>query len=144
MLTFDPFGIALVRACCQCQTTLMDFPHRKRCKRYDVPGDAHALTFSCFHRLPLFSPERACHWMLDALKLGQERDRFDLWAYVVMPEHVHLVILPHQGAQISRILKTIKQSVSQHALRWLEINEPRFLARLQVVHSNGRSAFRFW
>jgi len=28
----------------------MDAPHRKRCKRYDVPGDAHFLTFSCFRR----------------------------------------------------------------------------------------------
>ena len=27
--------------------------HRKTCKRYNTPGDAHALTFSCFRRQPL-------------------------------------------------------------------------------------------
>ena len=122
----------------------MDLPHRKRCKRYDIPGDVHALTFSCFHRLPLFSRERTCCWMLKALQLGRKRDMFDLWAYVVMPEHVHLVIFPHKRVRISTILKTVKQSVSQHALRWLDENEPRFLARLEDVQPNGRNAFRFW
>jgi putative transposase len=102
------------------------------------------LTFSCFHRWPLLSRERTCRWMLDALQLGRERNLFDLWAYVIMPEHAHVVLCPHRGVRISCILKTLKQSVPQHALRWLEQNEPAFLRRLEDVQPNGRRVFRFW
>lgn len=40
---------------------------------------------------------------------------FDLWAYVLMPEHVHLLILPHEGTRISAILQAVKQPVAQRA-----------------------------
>jgi putative transposase len=118
--------------------------HRKRCKRFDSPGDAHCLTFSCFHRLPLFTRPRSCQWMLAALDLGRCKKQFDLWAYVVMPEHAHVVLLPRDGTSISRILTTIKQSVSKTALRWLHENAPGFLARLEEIQHDGRRVHRFW
>jgi len=133
----------LPSACSGRENVRMEARHRKRCKRYDVPFDVHCLTFSCFQRMPLLSRERCCRWMLDALELGRQREMYDLWAYVLMPEHVHLVVWPHGGVWVSDILKTVKQSVSQHALRWLEANEPRFLQRLEDVPPNGRRSFRF-
>jgi len=105
--------------------------HRKRCKRYDVPGDAHALTFSCFHRLPLLLQDRSRRWMLDGLVHGRALEMFDLWAYVIMPEHVHLLVWPHPGVSISSILKSVKQPVAQRALRWLKEHEPHYLSRLK-------------
>ena len=86
----------------------MDTAHRKRCKRYDIPGDVHCLTFSCFQRLPLLARDRSRKWMLEAIARGRVRVPFDLWAYVIMPEHVHLLLLPKEEATISAILTTIK------------------------------------
>ncbi len=118
--------------------------HRKRCRRYDVPGDAHFLTFSCYQRLPLLSRRRSCQWLLDALRNGRDRADFDLWAYVVMPEHVHLVVLPRPEHRIRDILKSLKQSVARRAFSWLERNNPAFLDRLKVVRTNGTWGYRFW
>ena len=118
--------------------------HRKRCKRFDVDGDAHCLTFSCFHRLPLLSRKRSCLWMCEALKMRKERDLYDLWAYVIMPEHVHIVLLPHPGVKISRILNTLKQSVSKRALIWLRQYAGDFLVKLADVQPNGKKCYRFW
>ena len=61
-----------------------------------------------------------------------------------MPEHMHVVLWPRGSARISAILKTIKQSVAQTALAWLEHNDPRFLAQLEDVQPNGRRSSRFW
>jgi putative transposase len=122
----------------------MSSPSRKRCQRYDIPNDAHCLTFSCFHRLPLLSRERSCKWMLDALTLGRDKQLYQLWAYVVMPEHVHLVLQPRSGVRIADILKSIKQSVSRHALEWLKTNEPGFLTQLEDIQPSGRRSYRFW
>ncbi len=82
--------------------------------------------------------------MLDALELGRQNQLYDLWAFVIMPEHVHLVILPEHGIRISAILKTIKQSASKRALLWLHTNEPQYLRHLEVIHPNGRRCYRFW
>ena len=92
----------------------------------------------------LFSRERSCRWMLEALDLGRTRDMYDLWGYVVMPEHVHLVLWPHREVRIASILKTLKQSVSKRALLWLEANEPSFLRRLENPRPNGQRSYRFW
>ena len=70
----------------------MSLPHRKRCKSYNIPGDAHELNFSCFRRLPLLSKERTCQWFLDALDQARRRLDFALWAYVLMPEHIHVIL----------------------------------------------------
>jgi putative transposase len=121
----------------------MKAPHRKTCKRYDIPGDAHFLTFSCFRRLPLLTRDRSRQWFLDAIALGRAKQQFHLWAYVVMPEHAHLVICP-RGARISAILTTIKQSTSKTALNWLESQSPEFLEELVDRQPNGRTAHRFW
>ncbi len=122
----------------------MDTSHRKRCRRYDIEGDAHYLTFSCFHRLPLFAKSRSCGWMVDALQLGREQGRYDLWAYVIMPEHIHLVLRPHAGVRISQILTTLKQSVSKRALLWIDEHAPTFISKLEDVQPNGRRTHRFW
>jgi putative transposase len=131
-------------ACRGIKIPLMEPTHRKLCKRFDVDGDAHCLTFSCFHRLPLFSCDRSCLWMCDALKMGREKDLYDLWAYVIMPEHVHIVLLPHPRVKISQILTTLKQSVSKRALIWLHQNATDFLAKLEDVQPNGKKYHRFW
>jgi REP-associated tyrosine transposase len=117
---------------------------RKQCKHYDAGSGPHFLTFSCYHRLPLFSRDRSRQWMLQALELGRERRQYDLWAYVVMPEHVHVVLWPRHGVVISEILTTIKQSVSKRGLLWLRIHAPAFLDRIKDVQSNGRVICRFW
>ncbi len=102
------------------------------------------MTFSCFHGQPLFTKERSCLWMLDALKFGKLQGKFDLWAYVIMPEHVHVVLLPHIGVKISQILSTLKQSVAKRAIIWLQENSPEFLLKLEDRQPNGYRSHRFW
>ena len=118
--------------------------HRKRCKRYDVEWQAHCLTFSTFGRQPFLTKPRSCQWCLRAMRLGREKGMFDLWAYVIMPEQMHVVLLPHSDVQISRILTTIKQSSSKRALHWVRQNAPEFLAKMTDDQPNGKRHYRFW
>ncbi|RKY25885.1 MAG: hypothetical protein DRP83_05520 [Planctomycetota bacterium] len=41
---------------------------------------------------------------------------FDLWAYVITPEHIHIALLPHDGTKISDILKIAKLSLARKFL----------------------------
>ena len=67
---------------------------RKRCHRHDEPGHAHGLTFSCYRRLSLLSKDRTRRWLIEAIDEARSLAHFDLWAYVIMPEHVHILIVP--------------------------------------------------
>lgn len=118
--------------------------HRKTRKTFDTPGDSHFLTFSTFKRLPLLTKDRSRKWAVDAIELSRNRNPFDLWAWVIMPEHIHLVIHPHEGTKIAAVLKTLKQSVSKKAIVWLKENAPDFLPTIEDVQPNGKRSFRFW
>ena len=118
--------------------------HRKLCRRWDIPWQAHCLTFSCFKRMALLKSDRARLWTLEALDLGRRKGMYHLWAYVIMPEHVHLVLLPLGETLIHEILTTVKQSVAKRALNWLASNAPGLMDRLLDVQPNGRRHHRFW
>jgi len=117
----------------------------KTCKRFNDPGHAHSLTFSCFHRQPFLSRDRSRHWFLESVGRAKEMHHFDLWAYVVMPEHVHLLIWPRDDDySISEILTEIKQPVTRRAIQWLKKQAPEFLVRMMDLQPNRKVSHRFW
>ena len=68
-----------------------------------------------------------------------------LWAYVLMPEHVHLLLRPRNPIyRIADILGAIKRPASANAKSFLiERNESTWLKRLTVMKGD-KSVFRFW
>jgi putative transposase len=73
----------------------------------------HFITFSCYHRLPLLGSMRARNIFVKLL--GEVRVRFGVavLGYVVMPEHVHLLITEPPNSTPSRFLQVLKQRVSR-------------------------------
>ena len=119
--------------------------HRKTRKTYNTPGHVHELTFSCYRRLPLLNKDRTRQWLQDALEIARSKYDADLLAYVIMPEHVHVLINPRQtNYDIAAIQKTLKQSVSRKALNWLKEHDPAFLKRLEGEKAGNRTRYHFW
>ena len=88
----------------------------KTCVRYNEPWHAHALTFSCFLKRPFFQDHKISDLFVEALDKARRRLAFDVWAYVVMPDHAHLVIWPREEHySISRILFAIKRAAAYRA-----------------------------
>jgi len=120
-------------------------PHHKFCRRYNIRGHAHYLTFSCFRRQPFLLKDRSCQWVVDAIRRARVRHNFHLWAWVLMPEHVHLLLWPqHQDYDISTILVSLKKPVTNAALRYLTRHAPQFIVHLLDRQPNGKCTRRFW
>jgi putative transposase len=118
---------------------------RKRCRRDNQPGHAHELTFSCYRRLPLLSRDRTRGWLIEAIEAARERMRFDLWAYVIMPEHVHILLCPREPLyEIARILWQIKRPVARRTIDHLRVHSPEWLTRLTATREDGTARPRFW
>jgi putative transposase len=78
----------------------------KKCKRFNQRGDAHFLTFTCYKRQPFLIKDRSKQWLLESLLYARHKHNFHLWAYVIMPEHVHLLLWPTTPEySISKILR---------------------------------------
>ena len=118
-------------------------PRRHR-KNFNDPGHAHELTFSCYQRFPLLSAERTCLWLAEAICAARTALKFDLWAYVFMPEHAHLVIHPREPVyDIAAIRRAIKAPVGRQGIQFLVTHAPEWLPR--VTRHRGRKEERlFW
>jgi putative transposase len=90
-------------------------------------GDLHFVTFSCYRRLPY---------------LG----RFYVVGYVVMPEHVHLLVSEPETGLLAEALKGIKLSVALRGserpfwwARYYDFNvftEKKRIEKLKYIHRN--------
>ena len=114
--------------------------HRRTLKRIETAGHARFLTFSCYHRLPLFNE----YWVRDdfvrQLGLVQSRFGFDMYAWVVMPDHVHLILMPHTPElTVTTILRSLKRPFSRRVLDWWRKERPHKLELL--TDSKGQPHF---
>lgn len=108
------------------------------------PGHAHEFTFSCYRRFQFLKAERTCEWLAEAIDTARKEHDFALWAYVFMPEHVHLIIYPRQEHyDVCAILKSIKQPMGRKAVTYLRRHAPHWLERI-TVRCGNRVERRIW
>ena len=88
-------------------------------------GDLHFVTFSCSDRKPLLGSEASRLLFLRTLDNVRRRFGFRLIGYVVMPEHVHLLVSEPSRSDLSKALQSLKQLVSRDS----EANDKHFWQR---------------
>jgi putative transposase len=104
--------------------------------RYHQTGNFHFITFSCFHRHAYLGTPAARDLFEDALERTRCRLRLIVAGYVIMPEHVHLLIgEPHVGSVASAI-HALKLSVTLRS-----VERPFWQARYYDfnVHSSEKT-----
>ena len=85
----------------------------KNLKRYYGKGDLHFITFSCYRRLPLLGTARARDVFVKALEEVRKELGFQLVGYVVMPQHVHLLVGEPKTGNPSTMVQSLKLRVSK-------------------------------
>ncbi len=78
-------------------------------KRFQKAEALHFITFSCFHRLPLLEAPESSNAVEAVLELTRARHQARVYAYVLMPEHVHLLINEPPSILVAQFLKAVKQ-----------------------------------
>ncbi len=61
-------------------------------KRFQKAEALHFITFSCFHRLPFLEAPATKETFEFVLEQTRSRHGARVYAYVLMPEHIHLLI----------------------------------------------------
>jgi putative transposase len=95
--------------------------------------------------MALLSRDRTRKWFLEGLDSARRRLNLSLWAYVIMPEHVHVVVWPREPVYEIRLIRTaLKVPVQRKALAFIRREAPAFLERLRDEQPNGDAHYRFW
>jgi len=120
-------------------------PHRKTVKHFNVSGHWRELTFSCYRRLPLLAEDRHRILLSRAIDAAMAVARFRLAGFVIMPEHVHLIVFPADDqSQVSHLLSAIKRPMSFRVKQDMTSRGDSRLASLSVQERPGKHVFRFW
>jgi putative transposase len=97
--------------------------------------DLHFLTFSCYRRRPLFRNEVYCDLFLKILERVRRRYRLVVLGYVVMPEHVHLLVSEPQRETLSIAVQALKLGL----VRSLECSGGGVVAGVPRSRKNGET-----
>src|SRR6266704_911862 len=116
--------------------------------RYHSSGQSHFVTFCCYHRRRLFTTDESRRIFESALERVRRSYRLYVYGYIVMPEHVHLLLSEPQEDTLADALKSLKQGVSRRLIsdadhfwqeRYYDLNirnYPQFVEKLRYIHRN--------
>ena len=143
-----------------------------RLRRFTEGEYCYFVTAGTQDRRPLFRDTRPCQILVKNLQFYRDRMKFALHGYVVMPDHIHLLVTPRQPATVSDIMRNLKSYTSREIREALGIRGPiwqrrfydrvirggeQFRAALDYIHLNPvraglvqsatdyeSSSYRFW
>ena len=103
------------------------------------------LTFSCCQRMQLLTDDLWRKMLSNSIDRAMTRYRFRLVAFVIMPEHAHLLVDPlEQQPKLDRLLGAIKRPFSFRIKVLLQAADSPVLQKLTIRERPGRMVFRFW
>ena len=116
--------------------------------RFHHSGQSHFVTFCCYHRRQLFTTDASRRIFESALERVRHSFGLQVYGYVVMPEHVHLLLSEPQRDTLADALKSLKQGVSRRLIgdadhfwqkRYYDFNlrnYPQLVEKLRYIHRN--------
>jgi putative transposase len=115
-------------------------------KRYQQTGHLHFITFSCYDRKPYLLSAEAMDTFERSLEAMRLRYEFCIGGYVVMPEHVHLLITEPRCYTLATALQAVKISVARRLTqrpfwqrRYYDFNvfdDSKRIEKLKYIHRN--------
>jgi putative transposase len=110
---------------------------------YDHDGRARFITFCTHNRLPLLTNDNFRSTVIEAIKEVRARTGLKLLGYVIMPNHIHLVLIPPVDGEVGFIIGEIKRKSAREIHRRLKKVNSELLVKLNV-RRRGVDKFTFW
>jgi len=82
-------------------------------KHYDDLGTARFITFGCYRQEAYLADRRAKELFIAELNNARSKHQFKILGYVIMPNHVHLVLFPPEGMKMGLVIGEIKSKMAR-------------------------------
>jgi len=84
-----------------------------RMPRLVVPGYPHHVTQRGNRRMKTFFSERDYQAYIDFLQEGMKLSGTEVWAYCLMPNHVHFIVVPNREDSLSKLFRHVHRHYSR-------------------------------
>jgi len=105
-------------------------------KRYSGHDYLHFLTCSCYHRQPWLASARRRDLFLEIFEEVRQRYQIVVVGYVVMPDHIHLLISEPETGTPSTVMQVVKQRFARRVLE--AVCNPTLAENARVGHPGPR------
>ena len=115
-------------------------------KRFQQSQQSHFVTFTCYRRRPYFASPAIYDLFVEVLERTRCRFALCVYGYVVMPEHVHLLLSEPERGLLSDAIHWLKLSFAKRlgaGVFWQRRyydrnlrNAPEFQEKLRYLHRN--------
>ncbi len=115
-------------------------------KRFQQSAQSHFLSFTCYHRRPGFDSPAVYDLFVQVLEEMRRRFELCVYGYVVMPEHVHLLLSEPPHGLLADAMHYLKLSFAKRLgsgvfwqKRYYDRNvrdEHEFVEKLRYIHRN--------
>lgn len=85
--------------------------------RFHIEGHIYYITTVIYRRLPIFTRPSFVIPLIDSLNFYRYEQDFKLLGYVIMPDHLHLIIWPFGKASVSDFMRDYKTYTSKRIIR---------------------------
>lgn len=85
-------------------------------KRFQESGNYHLITFSCDHRRPYLLEPGAFRTVEEIMEKMRARHSLAVHGYVLIPEHVHLLVEEPAETKLATVIGVIKQQSSRRLI----------------------------
>ena len=110
---------------------------------YNIENHLHCFTFSCYRKEALLIDESERNSLLTFWREASERTQLEFVAYVVMPNHAHVLVKPPKEYDVARLLRRLKEPFSHWLVKRLRDTNTRLLNRITLTVGSKR-LHRVW
>jgi putative transposase len=113
---------------------------------FHIEGHIYYITTVVYDRLPIFTCPSFITPLYDSLNYYRHKQEFKLLGYVIMPDHIHLILWPFGQATVSEIMRDYKKFTSRRIIRQAEVEQMGAwtAAFEQAGQQTGRSRNKVW
>ena len=115
-----------------------------RWKNISLEGYAYFITTKIKNYIKVFETKPHFDIIIENLNFYRHKFGFKLWAYVVMPEHIHLMIYLADKNDLSKIMEEFKRYTSKQILKQVEKDNKSHLIKLFTVVNPKKEKHMVW
>lgn len=110
------------------------------------PAHLYFITTTAVQHLHLFQRDITKRLLVDTLDCMRLRGRFKLYAFVIMPNHIHLLIQCRAADPFANVMRDLKAHIAERLIRQLQVedNQPALSCLASLVARSERQRYVVW
>lgn len=118
---------------------------KRRHSLIQIPGSTNFITTTIVKFAPIFRNEVLARIVLDKIKAFSDHLAIQIHGYVIMPNHLHLLLtIGQEASSLSKFMERMKEYSAKEIIKWcLDNNEVSWIALFSTAAKNTKEGHKY-